>query len=144
MCYALWRCVCSPLKCRKCNVCAIAKNRPIVRLIESFESRLNLRLEEVCSASAKWRRGLKQTSWHKTDIIICLLKIIMLSRHTSKLLRHSYSRAISNCRGFASANVETGIFIFVSYGVQSRVQFLSFHCHRTAKLIETCWNIAVV
>ncbi|XP_071639587.1 small ribosomal subunit protein mS22 [Temnothorax longispinosus] len=31
----------------------------------------------------------------------------MLSRHASKLLRHSYSRAISNCRSFASANVET-------------------------------------
>ncbi|KAL0105642.1 hypothetical protein PUN28_015853 [Cardiocondyla obscurior] len=31
----------------------------------------------------------------------------MLSRHTSKFLRYSYSRAISNCRGFASTNVET-------------------------------------
>ncbi|XP_012527439.1 28S ribosomal protein S22, mitochondrial [Monomorium pharaonis] len=31
----------------------------------------------------------------------------MLSRHTSKLLRYSYSRPISHCRGFVSANVET-------------------------------------
>ncbi|XP_011881274.1 PREDICTED: 28S ribosomal protein S22, mitochondrial [Vollenhovia emeryi] len=30
----------------------------------------------------------------------------MLSRHASKLLRHSYSRAVSNRRGFASADVE--------------------------------------
>lgn len=37
----------------------------------------------------------------------CLLKIIMLSRHMCKLMRYSCSRAITNCRGFASANVET-------------------------------------
>ncbi|KYN00764.1 PREDICTED: 28S ribosomal protein S22, mitochondrial [Cyphomyrmex costatus] len=31
----------------------------------------------------------------------------MLSHHISKLLRRSYSRVISTCRGFASTNVET-------------------------------------
>jgi len=31
----------------------------------------------------------------------------MLSRHVNKLLRHSYARAISNYRGFATGNVET-------------------------------------